>query len=102
VLVIYMALKHIEPITRRLLAAGRQAAEPVAIVSKATTAGQRVIETTLGKAAEAVAESGVEPPAMVVLGEVVRLRAALDWLGALSGRKLQPNPLGRGGRSESA
>ena len=44
----------------------------------------------------------VEPPAMVVLGEVVRLRAALDWLGALSGRKLQPNPLGRSGRSESA
>jgi len=102
VLVIYMALKHIEPITRRLLAAGRQAGEPVAIVSKASTAGQRVIETTLGKAAEAAAESGIEPPAMVVLGEVVRLRAALDWLGALSGRKLQANPLGRDGRSESA
>src|SRR5579859_89699 len=48
VLVIYMALKHIEPISGRLLAAGRQATEPVAIVSRATTAGQRVIETTLG------------------------------------------------------
>src|SRR5690242_12839909 len=54
VLVIYMALKHIEPISGRLLAAGRQATEPVAIVSRATTAGQKVIETTLGKAAEAV------------------------------------------------
>jgi len=39
---------------------------------------------------------------MVVLGEVVRLRAALDWLGALSGRKLEANPLGRSGRSQSA
>jgi uroporphyrin-III C-methyltransferase len=102
VLVIYMALKHIEPITRRLLAAGRQAGEPVAIVSKASTAGQRVIETTLGQAVDAVTESGVEPPAMVVLGEVVRLRAALDWLGALSGRKLRANPLGRSGRSRCA
>ena len=102
VLVLYMALKHIEPITRRLLAAGRRAEEPVAVVSKATTADQMVLETTLGEAPAAVAASGIEPPAMVVVGEVVRLRAALDWLGALAGRKLQANPLGRRERSESA
>jgi uroporphyrin-III C-methyltransferase len=102
VLVLYMALKHIEPITRRLLAAGRRADEPVAVVSKATTADQVVLETTLGEAQAAVAASGIEPPAMVVVGEVVRLRAALDWLGALAGRKLQANPLGRRARSESA
>jgi uroporphyrin-III C-methyltransferase len=102
VLVLYMALKHIEPISRRLLAAGRRADEPVAVVSKATTADQAVLETTLGEAPAAVAASSIEPPAMVVVGEVVRLRAALDWLGALAGRKLQTNPLGRRERSESA
>src|SRR5262249_34266696 len=47
VLVIYMALKHIEPIVRRLVAAGRRADEPVAVVVKATTAEQTVLETTL-------------------------------------------------------
>ena len=46
--------------------------------------------------------SGIEPPALVVVGEVVRLRAALDWLGALEGRVLAADPLGRKQRSESA
>jgi uroporphyrin-III C-methyltransferase len=31
---------------------------------------------------------------MVVVGEVVRLRAGLDWLGAIGGRTLQADPLG--------
>ena len=102
VLVIYMALKHIEGIAQRLLAAGRPREEPVAVVSNATVAGQRVLETTLGDCAAAVVSSGIEPPALVVVGEVVRLRAALDWLGALEGRVLAADPLGRKQRSESA
>jgi uroporphyrin-III C-methyltransferase len=102
VLVIYMALKHIEPIVARLLAAGRGADEPVAVVSKASTAEQAVLETTLGQVAAEVGASGLEPPALVVVGEVVRLRAGLDWLGALAGRKLVADPLGRKKRSESA
>ena len=85
VLVIYMALKHIEPIAARLISAGRLPSEPVAVVSKATGAEQRVLETTLGACAADVAASGIEPPAIVVIGEVVRLRAALDWLGAAGG-----------------
>ncbi|HVM84161.1 MAG TPA: uroporphyrinogen-III C-methyltransferase [Candidatus Binatia bacterium] len=94
VIVIYMALKHIDLIADRLRAGGRGADEPVAIVSKATTAGQTVLETTLGRAAADVAASGIEPPAMVVVGQVVRLRAALDWLGAIGGRALKADPLG--------
>ncbi len=94
VIVMYMALKHIEPIAARLIAAGRSPGEPVAVVSKATGAEQRVLESTLGSCAADVAASRVEPPAIVVVGEVVRLRAALDWLGALDGRVLTPDPLG--------
>lgn len=94
VIVIYMALKHIALIAERLMAGGRAAAEPVAVVAKATTEGQTVLETTLGTCARDVAESGIEPPAMVVVGQVVRLRAALDWLGAIGGRSLQADPLG--------
>jgi uroporphyrin-III C-methyltransferase len=94
VIVVYMALKHIEQIASRLIAGGRSPNEPVAVVSKATGAEQRVLETTLGASAADVAKSGIEPPAIVVIGEVVRLRAALDWLGASEGRVLTPDPLG--------
>lgn len=92
VLVLYMALKHMAGIAARLMAAGRPAEEPVAIVSKAATAEQSVVETTLGAAA-AEAER-ITPPAIVVVGPVVRLRAALDWLGAIDGKRLEPEPLG--------
>jgi uroporphyrin-III C-methyltransferase len=101
VLVLYMALKHLGTIADRLVAAGRDRAEPVAIVSKAATPGQRVLETTLGRAAADAAASGIEPPAVVVVGEAVRLRAGLDWLGAAEGRPLDPDPLGLRRRSEA-
>ena len=82
VLVIYMALKHIEPIVERLLAAGRSPAEPIAVVSKATTSAQRVLVSSLAEAASDAAAARIEAPTIIVIGEVVRLRAALDWLGA--------------------
>jgi uroporphyrin-III C-methyltransferase len=95
VVVMYMALKHLGQIAAALIDAGRHVNEPVAIVAHATTEAQQVLETTLGQAADDLSTSEVEPPAIVVLGEVVRLRAALDWLGALAGRKLVADPLGR-------
>ena len=94
VIVIYMALKHIALIADRLIAGGRGKDEPVAVIAKASTGEQSVLETTLGTSAADVAKSGIEPPAMVVVGQVVRLRAALDWLGAIGGRTLQADPLG--------
>lgn len=95
VLVFYMALKHLAQISGHLLDAGRPAQEPVAIVSKASTLEQRVLETTLGACVADAAGAGIEPPALLVVGEVVRLRAGLDWLSALTERKtLDADPLG--------
>ncbi len=94
VLVFYMAMKHLAEIAGRLIAAGRDPDEPVALVSKATTAEQRVLETTLSQCHRDAGRVGIEPPAMVVVGEVVRLRAALDWQGAAKGKALRPDPLG--------
>jgi uroporphyrin-III C-methyltransferase len=93
----YMAMKHIAQISANLIAAGRSPAEPVAFVCNAATSGQQVLETTLGEAPAAIAASGLEPPAIVVVGEVVRLRVSLDWLGALAGRRLEPDPFRRKG-----
>jgi uroporphyrin-III C-methyltransferase len=94
VIVMYMAVKHLGHIAASLIMAGRAMSEPVAIVAHATTDRQRVLETTLGAAAADLSASDIDPPAVIVVGEVVRLRSALDWLGALAGRKLVADPLG--------
>ena len=94
VIVIYMGLKHLARIATELVSAGRSLHEPVAIISRATTQNQLVLETELGRADADVRASGIKAPALIVVGEVVRLRAGLDWLSALSGRKLIADPLG--------
>jgi uroporphyrin-III C-methyltransferase len=78
VIVVYMGLNHLGAIAARLIAAGRDAGEKVAIVAKATTPEQRVVITTLAEAEAAAA--GVEGPAVIVIGEIVRFAAALAWL----------------------
>ncbi len=103
-IVFYMALKHLERIAGLLIGGGRDAGTPAAIVVRASTPDQHVLETTLGEAAKDAASARLEPPALFVVGEVVRLRAGLDWLGAAQGRILDSNPLGLDGRdaAESA
>jgi uroporphyrin-III C-methyltransferase len=86
VLVLYMAARHLPSIAERLMSAGRRPEEPVAVISKATTPAQRVVVSTLDEVA--VAAAGIEAPSIVVVGEVVRFRAALDWLEALKERPM--------------
>jgi len=90
-LVLYMARRHAGEIAARLIAAGRDAGEPAAIVSNASLADQSVRVTTLGQLGAAAAESAA--PAVLVIGENVRLRAQLDWLSAVTGMALaRPEP----------
>lgn len=100
VIVMYMAMKHIGLIAKRLIEAGRSPDEPVAFVCNASLPDQTVLETTLIQAAKDVEAAGLTPPAIVVVGEVVRLRAGLDWMGALSGKVLSSDPLSRRNQSE--
>jgi uroporphyrin-III C-methyltransferase len=79
VLVFYMALKHLDRIATRLIAAGRRPDEPAAVVSRATTPKQKVVVGTLGDIAALARRETIEPPALVVVGEVVRLRQDLNW-----------------------
>jgi uroporphyrin-III C-methyltransferase len=76
VIVMFMAVKHLGAIAERLLAAGRDPADRLAIVSHAATPAQAVTESSLGQAA---ALAGLETPALVVLGPVSRYRKVLDW-----------------------
>jgi uroporphyrin-III C-methyltransferase/precorrin-2 dehydrogenase/sirohydrochlorin ferrochelatase len=83
-LVLLMAMARLEEVTRELIKRGRDASTPAAVICDGTTERQQVVMSTLGQVAADVAARGVGPPAVVVIGEVVRLREALahDCLGA--------------------
>jgi len=103
VLVIYMGMKHIAHIASQLLQAGRETSEPVAVVTAATTADQRVLETTLGAMVDDIATADMTPPAIICVGKSVAMRQVLDWQSMMAGvapRNL--DPLGRGRPAESA
>ncbi|MFA5123603.1 uroporphyrinogen-III C-methyltransferase [Zavarzinia sp.] len=90
VLVIYMGVHHMAGIAERLIAGGRSPAEPVAVITDASLPSQRVVEATLATAAATIATEAVRAPAMIVIGEVVRLRAELDWVGRFVTQAEQP------------
>lgn len=85
VLVIYMGMKHVAQISAALIAAGRPADEPCAVVTSATRPEQRVLQTTLGAMARAIAAAGLEPPAILCVGRSVLLPQAMDWQGMICG-----------------
>jgi uroporphyrin-III C-methyltransferase/precorrin-2 dehydrogenase/sirohydrochlorin ferrochelatase len=76
-LVVLMGLARLEQFAAELVAHGRAADTPVAVVSDGTTTGQQTVIADLGTIAFAVSESGIEPPAVVVVGDVVALRPLL-------------------------
>jgi len=87
-LVLYMARQFAGVIAARLIAAGRASSEPAAVIANASRDDQAVIVTTLGELGAAAAASAA--PAILVIGENVRLREHMDWLGAMAGRVLEP------------
>jgi uroporphyrinogen III methyltransferase / synthase len=79
-LVLYMGVKHLGTIAERLIAKGRPADQPVAVVERGTHAEQRAVTATLGTIAERVASEGIKAPAITLIGDVARLRDELAWL----------------------
>ena len=95
VIVMYMAIKHMPDICEKLLAAGRDPNEPVAVVKNATRADMQVLETTLTKAHDDITRSGIGAPAIVCIGRVALMRQCLDWIGQLEGDPVRDlDPLG--------
>ena len=97
VIVMYMAIKHMDQICGKLIEAGRDPAEPVAVVSNATLPTMNVLETSLSKAPADIIDHGVEPPAIVCIGRVALFRQTLDWAAQLAGHEPRSlDPLGTG------
>jgi uroporphyrin-III C-methyltransferase / precorrin-2 dehydrogenase / sirohydrochlorin ferrochelatase len=80
-LVIYMGLMKAGHIQQQLIAAGRDEATPVAIVENGTRLQQRVVTGTLGLLAELICQHQISSPALLIIGEVVRLQHQLHWFG---------------------
>jgi len=76
-LVILMGVKCLEHNVNALMEHGKNPETPVAIIEKGTTKGQRVTTGTLRNIVEVAKKADVKPPAIVVVGDVVRLREML-------------------------
>ena len=78
-LVFLMGVANLPHITRELMANGREGDTPAAVIRWGTKPEQNVLLTTVGRAAEDVEKAGLKPPAIFIVGEVVRLREKLRW-----------------------
>src|ERR1700722_3613428 len=76
-LVLLMAVSHLDSVATELVKRGRDAATPVAVICDGTLPAQRVLTSTLADVAADAERAGIQPPAVVVIGEVVRLRELL-------------------------
>jgi uroporphyrinogen III methyltransferase/synthase len=82
-LVIYMGLSHVDEIVVKILEGGRAPSTPAMAVRWGTRPDQDVVEGTLATLPGLIHEHGLKPPATIIVGEVVKLRAKLSWFEKL-------------------
>ena len=78
-LVIYMGLHSLARLTGEMIAHGRDPGTPIALIAKGTLPGQQVFTGTL---ADINSQPGIDQassPALIIVGEVVKLRSTLSW-----------------------
>jgi len=78
-IVFFMGVKNLPQITGNLMACGRPSHTPVAVVRWGTTSRQQTVTGTLADIGEKVAAAGIKAPALIVVGEVVKLRETMRW-----------------------
>lgn len=78
-LVFLMGIQNLPEIVAKLVEHGRPSETPIAVIKDGTRPQQKTVVGTLMDIVSRVKENGLKPPAVVVVGEVVRLREALRW-----------------------
>jgi uroporphyrinogen III methyltransferase/synthase len=78
-LVIYMGVKNLPQIREQLLQHGKSPSTPVALVRWGTLAEQKTLVGDLDNIVQRAADAKFTAPAIIVVGEVVRLRDRLNW-----------------------
>ncbi|MBF0256895.1 MAG: uroporphyrinogen-III C-methyltransferase [Gammaproteobacteria bacterium] len=82
--VFYMGLQGLPLIARQLIAHGRSADTPAALVQQGTTHMQRVFTGTLASLPGIIEREQPKPPTLIIVGEVVELQEKLSWYKAPS------------------
>ncbi|WP_460368947.1 uroporphyrinogen-III C-methyltransferase, partial [Actinocorallia lasiicapitis] len=85
-LILMMAVERMRLIADALMRYGRATDTPVAVISDGTLPTQRTLHTTLAAVADDMTAQGVRPPAIVVVGDVVRVAQEFGKLTADIGR----------------
>jgi len=78
-LVFFMGMKNLQNIVDNLISHGRSPETPIALIQWGTRTDQRVATGILNNIVLKVKEAKIGPPAIIVVGEVVRLREKLNW-----------------------
>ncbi|MEI7922571.1 MAG: uroporphyrinogen-III C-methyltransferase [Planctomycetota bacterium] len=82
-IVVYMGVTRLPRIAQVLIQHGKKANTPVAMVERGSWPSQRVVVSSLKEISESCHPLPVKPPALVMIGEVVRARPSLDWWSKL-------------------
>src|SRR4029453_3476282 len=77
-IIIYMGLKNLPEIARSLIDGGLAPATPVAVIMAGAPPVERVLVATLATVADRVAADGFVAPALIVVGDIVSMRAELS------------------------
>ena len=78
-IVFMMGFANLPMIAHKLMAHGMSGERGIAVISKATTLEQRTVTGTLRNIEARVASAKLETPALIVVGDVVKLHETLDW-----------------------
>lgn len=79
-IVLYMAVENIERIAAKLIKAGKKPDTPAAIVQDASLLTQKVLLGNLNNIASKAREQKIRPPAIIIIGEAVKLEKEFNWL----------------------
>ena len=77
--VVLMGTERLEEWSQSLIANGMSAQTPIAVIHRGTTGRQKAVTGTLATIAALAAKEKIAPPALTILGDVVKLRGKLNW-----------------------
>ena len=78
-IVIYMGLNSLPSIVQNLIDYGMRKNMPIAVVQEGTTENQKVAVSTISRVNAKILKTDIQSPAIIIIGEVVKLRKTIKW-----------------------
>jgi uroporphyrin-III C-methyltransferase len=88
-IVLYMVMHNLERIVAAMIEAGLAGDTPAAVIASATTPKERILVSSVARLAAAAREQKLEPPAIVVIGDIVAMRDELVRVDAGATKDLE-------------